>query len=247
LHQLFREAEVTFTIPKSELDRLKRNCIQNSVEAKRELGQEVNQRSLNIAGRIFDYIPPSSGEGVEAKRFEVRAYLGTPLSSRIRIPKRGKRKGRFIRSGGRARQLIRANLILQARRAKHGAKGLYGKAMQEASGAFRRRAQISVGFLKSPMLPIIRTLNGLCRFKFPFAKTKNIARWPKSAGNGWARVTGGDNPMVIIEAKINSRTNSGKIQSIYNAAATKAVKDENAEIESHREERKKKLLAKLRF
>lgn len=237
---------ITFEVPSAELERLKRNCIKNAVEANRDMQTEVRQRALNIAGRIFDLIPPESGSPVEAKRFEIKQYMSTTLSSRVRMAKRGKRAGHLIRRGGRDRQLKRVNLIVQARRAKSGKKGLYGEAMSAASGYFQQNAQKAVGFLKSPFLPIIRTLNPMCRFKFPFAKTKNISRWPGSSGFGWAKVVNSDkSPMVILDANVTVDANEGRVQSIYNAAATRAVADENADMENHMRERAEKIRKRL--
>lgn len=237
---------IRIQLPQAELDRLRRNMTRNAAEVGREIGREVNQRALNIAGRTFDNIKPSSGPGVERERHRVRLYLGQQLSTAIKIAKRGIRKGRFMRRRGRGRQLIRANLIVQARRAKEGKKGLYGKGMAAETGKFRRKASTSVGFLKSPLLPIIRTLNGICRFKFPFSKTKNIARWPNSAGWGWARVLPSKNMQAVeMEFSANVEENSGKVQAMYGEAALNAILAENADIERHLLDRANKRAAKM--
>lgn len=232
-------------VPPAELARLRANMTRNAREARRDIAAEANQRSLNIAGRTFDNIKPGSGEGARTKRFEVKQYLSLILSSRLKMAQRGKRAGKFIRRGGRNRQLTRANLIVQARRAKEGKKGLYGKAMSAVTGKFVQRAQKSVGFIKSPLLPIITTLNGLCRFKFPFYKTRNISRWPKSAGYGWVRIHPGRTHTVLMEFNVDVQQNAGRVQAMYNQAVGSGIAAENLEIERHIMAREEKRAAKM--
>src|SRR5690349_1842627 len=101
------------------------------------LTEVVNQRALNVAGRAFEGLPPSkstvsddeflfggTSSAVEAKRWSIRRFLREPLSTRITLFKSGKRKGQIGRKGGRNKQLQRVHLIVQARRARAGKKGL---------------------------------------------------------------------------------------------------------------------------
>jgi hypothetical protein len=211
---------------------------------RRTLPQVVNQASLNVAGRTFDALPPQSGTAVEAKRAEVRAYLMAPVATRLKIYRFGKRKGQFGKRGSRENQLQRVHLIIQARRRRAGLKGLYGQAMRRASGAFKQRASVSVGFEKSIWVPIIRGLNPLCRFKFPFWKTHNIARWPGSAGYGVALpAKPGLSPECILTAGANYRS-PGQIGQpmveMESRALQAAISAEGAEMIRHAEEMLKK-------
>ena len=144
----------------------------------------INQRTLNVAGKTFDLLPPRSGPGADRHRGLVRRYLQQQLSTRTKLATSGKRKGRYIRRGAKKNQLQRIHLIVQARRAAAGKKGLYGDAMRAASGSLLKRSMLSVGYLKSAFLPVITTLNPLVPFKFPHRKTFNISRWPGSLGHG---------------------------------------------------------------
>jgi hypothetical protein len=212
----------------------------------RDLGEEVRQRSLNVAGRTFDSIPPASGNSVDEKRTEIKRYLTERLATSVKVAKRGKRKGRFMQKGGRLRQLQRVHLIVNARRGKAGKKGRYGRGMMETARFFKNAAENSVGFLKSTLLPIITTLNPLCRFKFPFLKTKNISRWPNSAGYGKASInTSAQHPGVLMEFGAKVKKNDGKIQSIMDRATNAAISAEANEIEKHMRERMDKLARKF--
>lgn len=233
----------SFYIPQTELDRLSRNLQANAAMVGRELQVEVQQRALNVAGRAFDNVPPSSGSGVEEKRFQVKQYLGQQLAQRVKVAKSGKRKGQIIAFKSGKKQLRRVNLILQAARARHGAKGLYGDRMRILSGAFMGRAERSVGFLKSIFIPVIVTLNPLCRFKFPFAKTRNIARWPGSAGYGRADVRRDRlRPEVSMIVGARVQQDSAKVLGILQGATLAAVTAEANDIERHMNERLQKNL-----
>jgi len=196
---------------------------------KRDLADIVNQRTLNVAGRAFDRLPPRD---VQAKRAEIKRYLQEPLSQRIRI---AKSSGRVVKKGKKENQLQRMHLIVQARRAKRGLPGLYGRAMKRASGAFLQRAQVSVGFVKSILLPIITTLNPLVRFKFPFAKTRNISRWPGSAGFGRVQVAkAGEVSRAPFQIGANLKVpGEGKVRSLLAGALQQALYDEGREMIRH--------------
>jgi len=149
---------------------------------RKSLPEILNQRGLNVAGRAFDAIPPGSGGGVPSRRAKIKKYMKAKLSPRRSLLRR--RKGATRGSKPQAARLERRHLIIQARRAARGKKGLYGKAMKGAAGRLSGHAQNSVGFLKSIFLPVLRGLQPFSTYKFPFAKTQNIARWAKSAGYG---------------------------------------------------------------
>src|SRR5436190_10925031 len=130
----------------------------------KSLPEILNQRELNIVGRAFDLIPPSDPV---AKRGEIKEYLTQQLSQRIRLAKTG--RARFVKRGRKADQLQRVHLIIQSRRAKEGKKGLWGPVMRRAAGRFAAKAQVSVGFVKSVFIPIIRSLNPIVQYKFPLS------------------------------------------------------------------------------
>jgi hypothetical protein len=199
---------------------------------RRDRAEIVNQRALNVMGRTFDLIPPASGAGVEGKRAEIKAYMDEPILYRLKVFKSGKRKGK---TGARGQPLMRKHLIAQARRKKRGLKGLYGWQMRKASAGLSRRAQVSVGFLKSLFLPVIRALNPLVPFKFPFAKTRNISRWPNSAGHGIASpAKPGARCLATIVLSLRMKLgNNAKAMSIVESNLQKAVNEEAGELERH--------------
>jgi hypothetical protein len=99
----------------------------------------------------------------------------------------------------------------------------------------RRRATVSVGYLKSVFLPIIRRMNPLVQFPFPFIKTKNISRWPGSAGHGIAKPAQvGWNPIASFraEGKVTSKEQA-KVDSMYQQAMQLAFTAEAAELRAH--------------
>ncbi len=149
----------------------------------KELQDVLNQRAFNIAGRTIDAMKPAPG-AEQSTRGKIRGYMNEQVSTRIRLAKSGKRKGNFLRKGSRANQLVRANLILQARRRKMGMPGLYGAGMAAAEGRFKLAAQVGVGFLKSAFLPIIKGLHPLVKFKRVRTSWGRISVWPGSDGYG---------------------------------------------------------------
>lgn len=175
----------------------------------KKLPDLVNQAALDVAGKNFDDTPPTD---VQAERSKISAYLNTPISTRIKLATSGKRKGKFIRKGGRKKQLTRAVLILQARRKRLGLPGI-GKGMKRRDigqeitklvGFFKSKSSNSAGFLKSVWIPIIRALNPVVQYKFPFAKTRSISRWPQSAGHGKVDIAKpGWNPVATLSILMN--------------------------------------------
>lgn len=210
----------------------------------RALPEILNQRTLNVVGRAFDNTPPASGQGVQAERKRVKDYLGQQVSQRIRQTKRGN----FVKKGTKARQLKRVHLILQARRRRMGQRGLYGPAMTAAAGRFMQRAQVSVGYLKSVFLPIIVTLNRVCRFKFPFNKTSNISRWPGSRGSGRVQIArAGMNVETVIATTVEVEArSSGKVAAIQESAMQRALDAEADEMERHVSEKLQEIFDRVK-
>lgn len=154
-----------------------------SEHTKRDFAEILNQRAFNIASRSVDSLKPSPG-AEQSTRAKIKGYLNETLSTRFRLATSGKRNGKFLRKGSRANQLARVNLIIQARRRKMGIKGLYGDAMRDAEGRFKTAAQVGVGFLKTPFLPIIKGLHGFVKFKRVKTRWGRISVWPGSDGYG---------------------------------------------------------------
>jgi len=202
---------------------------------KKELPDIMNERLAKVIERTWDAMPPNTPAAVSQKRFEIAQYLSEPRATYVKLATSGKRKGKFIRSKAKGKQLMRVHLILQARRAKKGLKGLYGKAMRKASGAFRRKSAASAGFLKSHFLPIIRTLNLVSKWKIPWWKTKGVSRWPGSAGYGKANPAKlGWNPVASFDIQGQVRDDQiGKVQGMFNTALNGAFAAEARELSSH--------------
>jgi hypothetical protein len=177
-------------IPRAEIDirEFNRAIAQLSKGATKKAVELSNQIALDVAREWFNSMPPPIGQ-IQAKRREIRSYL------RARI---GKRLSKSQRSAGKS-QLMRGHLIIQARRRRAGQRGLYGDAMKRAAGAFAGRAQRAVGYLKVMLLPVIRALNPVVRYKMPFSETRgSISIWPGSKGYGRARIAMGANPLAIL-------------------------------------------------
>ena len=166
---------------------------------------ELNQAALDIARETFNTLPPDIGD-IQSQRSKIKAYLNAIVLQRVRIAKSGKRKGKFIKQGRKSAQLQRVNLIVQARQARSGKRGLYGAEMKKIAGAFSRRAQISVGYLKVVFLPVIRTLNSFVKYKMPFSETggtNRISIWPGSKGYGFAKIATNGSLNALLNLRWN--------------------------------------------
>ena len=200
---------------------------------KRSLPEVLNQRMFNIAGRAMDAIKPNPGSEQET-RAGIRRYLNETVATSLKIFKRGKRKGRFGKKGSRANQLARVNLIIQSRRAKSGKKGLYGQEMSTAEGKFKQAAQVGVGFLKSPFIPIIKGLIGMVKFKKVKTQWGRISVWPGSRGYGRVQAaTATANPKISIQLHWNVKGQPTKVSGIVTPILQKAFNDESKEMMRH--------------
>jgi len=159
------------------------------------LAEVLNQRAFNVAARTMDSMNPEPGTE-DFMRAHIRSYMNAPVSDRIRFTKKGKSK----RRGSKQNQLARVNLIIQARRAKMGLKGLYGKAMTDAEGRFKKSAQVGVGFLKSPYVAVIKGLLEYVKFRKVATKWGRIPSWAGSRGRGTVNpAQRGWSPIVIMK------------------------------------------------
>jgi hypothetical protein len=197
--------------------------------SRRTLPQLLTQATANIIKRTLERMPPPN---VDTKRQEIRAYLATRISTRVKLAKSGKRKGQFIQKAGRNKQLQRAHLILQARRRKAGLPGLYGKQMLEQSGKFKQRSTVSVGYAKSLYIPAVRALNPVVRYKVPYDLTRKIARWPGSAGYGQITLPQpSDLPQVVLQigSQQVSAQNDARLMEIEKQALQLSADEEGRE------------------
>jgi hypothetical protein len=92
----------------------------------------------------------------------------------------GNLEKRIRTHANRAHRLERVNLIIQARRAAAGIKGLYGYEMFKASERFKRFAATSVTYLQVPFAWTIRKLAPLVRYKAGLGRLLRISTWPGS-------------------------------------------------------------------
>ena len=186
------------------------------------LAQILNQFALDTVGNAFDRIPPGD---YDTKRLFIKLLLTDQLSTRVRRYAHGKRRGEYHKTGARNKQLQRVHLLANYYRAKYGRPGLYGKNMLRYAGAMKQRRQVGVGSVKSVFLPMIRALNPLVKFKFPFAKTSKISRWPGSRGYGIAKPAQESwSPKAILQLRYTARFHQeAKLQRMYDQAVDAAL------------------------
>ncbi|MFZ9345476.1 MAG: hypothetical protein ACO268_10050, partial [Opitutales bacterium] len=98
---------------------------------RRDLHKAINARFFYLMVRLFVLVPPRS-PGQERRR--ISDYLGKPLGD---INRKSKKTGKRI---GRSRLLRRVHLIVQAKEAKAGRRGLYGEEMKTMASAFMRKS-----------------------------------------------------------------------------------------------------------
>ena len=224
-----------FKLNKQDIDRLNKLMVENAAAAKRTLWEETNQRLLNIAGRMIDGVKP--GAGVKPQRQKVKTYLNEQLSTKVKLMKSGKRKGKFASRGRRENQLQRVHLIAQAKNARKGLKGLYGETMRFAASKLRKRASSSVGYLKAPFKPVVQFFNQICRFKVPYYKTKGIGLWGLGkTKSDFVTAQNTNNPHAGFHVSAEAPSQSGA----YAGVAGNAVRAESNEIARHMKERIKK-------
>lgn len=204
----------------------------------RDLATVVNQAAFNVAARSFHATPPKTwdyGQQMQPARMQVRDYLREQLATYIKRFTSGKRKGKTFKFKARNKELRRVHLILNARRGREGKPGLYGKAMLRASGAFVQRAQVSVGYLKSVWLPVMRGLWPLVKFRGLWRGAHRVARWANSAGSGVAQPAkpGSSVTAVLsVTAKVKG-TQDAKVAAVMTRAVNEAVTAETAEMARH--------------
>ncbi len=143
----------------------------------------------------------------QQKRASIKAFLNTQRSTAVKMATSGKRKGIFIRRKARNKELRIKHVIANYWRGKAGKPGLYGKAMLHYSGKMTSKRQRGVGALMAPFLPVIRALNRVAKYKYPFSKTSGakVAIWPGSAGSGATPAPKGANPVARLLMRFATR------------------------------------------
>lgn len=180
---------------------------QQRAKVRAYLSEKLSEQKTKIATsgkrkglRIKDYKKARAWDLSSAQRKELAALITKPRKQdpRKAYPSndfKGNLEKRIKTHANRAHRLERANLILQARRAKMGLPGLYGYEMWTRSEKFKRVMATSVSYLQVPFAWIIRQLNKHVRFKVPYGRLLKIATWPGSgssnsqaieAGTPWA-------------------------------------------------------------
>jgi len=191
----------------------------------------LNQRFSNVMRRAFNFTPPKN---VDVERKRVRAYLRQPLATRIKLAKSGKSKGFFIKKASKNKQLQRVHLILNALRGKHGKKGFYGKQMLRASGAFVKVATLSVGFAKTFFMPIIKTMEGVVKFRGIRIRRGNLKIWndPKSFSSA-APAKETPNPIVRFVVGSIVRKSDAKLHQTINRSIKVGIQAELNDLIAH--------------
>lgn len=124
------------------------------LRSSRELSSAINRRMFFLLVRVYSLLPPNS---VDVQRAKIKEYLNTPIGYNGGLRRLDRKSQKPI---GKARQFTLANKMVNAKLGKAGSPGLYGSEMKKASASLRRRAIGSVGYLKSPVVKAIKSING---------------------------------------------------------------------------------------
>lgn len=224
---------MSLTIDTSQFQR----ALREYAETTRKTGAQIlNQRAYNIAGRAMDMLKPAPG-GEQAQRSKIKSYLQKRRGAARRvITKTGKRSKKFVK---KSLQLVVANLIIQKRRAHAGLVGLYGQKMIEAEGKFTQAAQAGVGYLKAPLIGIIRVLTG---HQPSGARMPIKTRWGNISifESGRFKATGtvipakpGNSPSVTMNLKWNTKGAPTKVERLVFPHLQRAFDAEAAALKQH--------------
>lgn len=184
-----------------------RNIDQQRARVRAYLSEKLSEQKTKIAKsgkrkgqRIKNYQKALPWNLTKDQRKELADLITQPRKQdpRKAYPRnnfKGKLEARIRTHANRAHRLERANLILQARRAKMGLPGLYGYEMWNRTAKFKRVMATSVTYLQTPFAWMIRQMNKFVRWKVPYGRLLKIATWPGSgssksqaipAGTPWA-------------------------------------------------------------
>lgn len=207
---------------------------------RRAAAEVINSRMFFLAARAYVNLPPKSPQ---AERDKIRSDLTNQLADRGRVTK----KGRYLRFA-KIRQLQSRHKIIQAIRARHGEKGLYGQAMRDAAGKFLRGRIARVGYLKAAMVLIMRKFSIYQKFSQYNAATTQLAKDAGYAIGQAGRVatfkgiTGDTNTASVYspdpraEFSLTIKIADGQednVGALYNTALGKAFADETTEMQQH--------------
>jgi len=233
----------TISIDTRQFNRALQSYYENTQKG---LVEVVNQRAFNVAARTMDSMKPAPGDE-QSERSKIKLYMNQQVGAdRTRVIKSGPNKGLRKRRGSRANQLARVNLIIQARRAKMGLPGLYGKEMRSAEGKFKLSAQVGVGFLKSPFVAIIKGLLAYVKFRKVKTQWGRISVWPNSRGSGRVDpAQQGWSPTVTMKMFWHVRGRPTKVDKMTRIPLQLAFAAEGREMMRHTEEKLQKLADKI--
>jgi len=215
----------------------------------RSLSVAMNARMSFLLMRVFVLIPP---QRVDALRAKIKAYFDQPMGQVRKDRATGKKVGK-------GRIFKRVHLIAQARNKAAGGKGLYGERMKTAAASLRRRSIGSVGYLKSGLIQAIKRFNGsFSQFGGTTKKSGgkqiqpngaflklmaqygyvgvlgNVAKHKGVKVQTWPSVESFSAKKLSAAAQLSIGLKDdqvGKVSGMYDAAMTRALRDERAEME----------------
>ena len=237
----------TVTVDTSNFDKAWKEYLPTT---KRSLSDVINARTFFLMLRLYCLLPPKSPQQARNKILD---YFNRPIGNR----RFDKKTGKYV---SKARELRLVHLIAQAKNAKEGKPGLYGKDMRLAAAKLRRRAAGSVGYLKSAVVKAIRRLQpsfrqygGTVRAKKGSAQVRtvsgnqalinlanqyglpqeNVSVHRGSTAYGY-EAKPGINPHSHIRLNIGLANNQmSKVEAIYAAAMQQAYNDEAKALVDH--------------
>ena len=192
----------------------------------RSMAEIVNQRSLNVLFRMFERIPPVHPQ---VKRREIKKVMREVVRGPVQYDENWV-TGRTLKK--RRKPLIRANLILNKYFGRKGQPGLYGEEMKKYSSRFIARAQKSVGYLKAVLIPAMKRLNAVCRFKRPWWG-RHVAIWPNSAASSHQILARPKSPTFSLHISAPTVKDRGHAQVLMETAFVKSMSDEADEMIAH--------------
>jgi len=222
----------------------------------RSLSVAMNARMSFLLMRVFVLIPP---QRVDALRAKIKAYLNQPIGEVRKDRTTGKKvgTGRILRRVHLIAQARRAKMATEG----DGPKGLYGERMAKAAASLRRRSIGSVGYLKSGLIQAIKRFNGKYGFTQFGGVTKksggkqiqpngaflklmaqygyvgvlgNVAKHKGVKVQTWPSVESfsAKKLSAAVQLSIGLKDDQvGKVSGMYDAAMTRALRDERAEME----------------
>lgn len=191
----------------------------------KDMAEIVNQRSLNVLYRMMKIIPPHDAQ---AKRTAIKIALNEVVKDVHEADKPGPD---WVVDKVK-KPLIRANLILNRRYGKKGSPGLYGNEMAMRSARFIGRAQKSVGYMKAMLIPAMKRLNAVSRFKRPWW-SEHVAIWPNSAASSTQVIANPNSAKFSVAITAPTKKDTGRAQALMESAFVRSMSDEADEMIAH--------------